>query len=175
MAGRFLAKAWGRWTRTGAVFRKRRTEGSHRNGELWELDRKPQPNSADPADETTARHADVPARRTLTLDTGCACGHTRRDHTGLRMDVNGRCLECECVQFEPLSAEGSEADVLERIRAAIARVDLLREALLDRSRDASQPQPNGSPREHAEIEPGPRPGRQEDPEPTGESNARPPD
>jgi hypothetical protein len=135
------------------MFRKRRTEETHHDDELPEADPAPHADSTGPTDEATPHHAGVPAERPRSLDTACTCGHTRREHTGLRMEVNGRCLECDCAEFEPEGAAGgSEPEILERIRAAIAHVDLLLEAVATRSRDAPQPQPNGS-RERVQIMP----------------------
>ncbi len=66
----------------------------------------------------------------LTLDTWCLCGHTRREHTGMRMDAKGRCLECECEEFGQGQAGGdTDEETIARINAAIARVDHLIEAV----------------------------------------------
>jgi hypothetical protein len=75
------------------------------------------------------RHAS--AQEALTLSTVCACGHTRNDHTGLRMEVHGRCLECDCEEFRRASEmRESHEEMLERIRAALARVERLQEKYL---------------------------------------------
>jgi hypothetical protein len=61
-----------------------------------------------------------------TLSTLCRCGHPRREHTGLQIDYDGRCLECDCRRF--VSAEdtaGGREEILHRIDAAIAHVGRL--------------------------------------------------
>jgi hypothetical protein len=59
-----------------------------------------------------------------TLETICVCAHTRRDHRGMRIEVNGSCLECDCQEFVPLEdAAESQEETMARIRAVIARVD----------------------------------------------------
>jgi hypothetical protein len=74
---------------------------------------------------------EIPAQEARTLDTPCACGHTRRDHTGLRLQVNGRCLECDCEEFKQLSAETpSEDQIVGRLRVSIAQVDRLQQLVL---------------------------------------------
>ena len=92
-----------------------------------------------PPDERFARKKDRPAPKERTLDTMCACGHTRRDHTGLRMDVDGRCLECDCAEFrqasETLELHG---ETMQRMRATIAQVERLQE-ICDRLRAAEYP------------------------------------
>ena len=74
------------------------------------------------------------ARQALTLTTPCACGHTRRDHRGLRIEVMGSCLECGCEEFRiaeesPDSHEswGSRDQTMRRIRTALERVERLQE------------------------------------------------
>jgi hypothetical protein len=71
-------------------------------------------------------------REPLTLGTRCACGHTRREHRGLRMEATGPCLECDCEEFaredEPARSEepqaaGSDEQLTQRIRAALERVE----------------------------------------------------
>jgi hypothetical protein len=65
----------------------------------------------------------------LTLTTMCACGHTRRDHRGLRIDLTGSCLECDCEEFarDGTSSESDE-QMMRRIRAALERVERLQQA-----------------------------------------------
>jgi hypothetical protein len=60
----------------------------------------------------------------LALDSACACGHTRLDHTGLRMEVIGRCLQCACQEFE-CAAQPTDDDeeTMARIRAAIEKAE----------------------------------------------------
>lgn len=96
--------------------------------------------SALPLDERFARKKDRPAPRERTLDTMCACGHTRRDHTGLRMDVDGRCLECDCAEFRQASeTPGLYAETtMQRMRATIAQVERMQE-ICDRLRAAEHP------------------------------------
>jgi hypothetical protein len=66
---------------------------------------------------------------TITLDTSCLCGHTRREHMGMRMDAKGRCLECECEEFgETHAAADADEETVARINAAIEQVDRLIEA-----------------------------------------------
>jgi hypothetical protein len=64
------------------------------------------------------------AESPLTLESPCACGHTRLDHTGLRLEVSGRCLQCTCRRF---SRAGDPPDTDEatiaRIRAAIEKAE----------------------------------------------------
>ena len=79
-------------------------------------------------DLPTARQGEVGAQEGRTLDTMCACGHTRRDHTGLRMEVDGHCLECGCRAFSPASErQNASEEMMERMRAAIARVERIQE------------------------------------------------
>ncbi len=78
----------------------------------------------------SAAEAAAGGRRPVTLDTGCLCGHTRREHTGMQMEVKGRCLECGCEEFRR-AGEGPEADeeTIARIKAAVAKVEHLIEAV----------------------------------------------
>ena len=81
-----------------------------------------------PPDVRSARKENLPAQKERTLDTMCACGHTRRDHTGLRMDVDGRCLECDCAEFREASETPElHVEMMQRIRAAIAQVERMHE------------------------------------------------
>ena len=83
----------------------------------------------------------APEQEARTLSTTCACGHTRKDHTGVRMEVNGRCLECDCEEFRRASeTPESHEQMLERARAALARVERLQETAL---RAAQHPAGNG--------------------------------
>jgi len=82
------------------------------------------------AEEHLAGQEVVDAREVLTLSTMCVCGHTRRDHTGLRMEVNGRCLECGCEVFRRAGeVPGSYEQMTERIRAALDQVERLQETV----------------------------------------------
>lgn len=74
-----------------------------------------------PADERSALDLALPGQDALTLSTMCACGHVRKDHRGMRIEVRGPCLECDCGEFRPVS------ETLERLRALLARVERLQE------------------------------------------------
>jgi hypothetical protein len=77
----------------------------------------------------------------LTLATRCACGHARRDHRGLRMEVAGPCLECGCEEFRraPDSPESDE-QVMRRVRAGIERVERLQQMVAQlRARSNDEP------------------------------------
>jgi hypothetical protein len=66
------------------------------------------------------------APESWTLETLCTCGHTRREHTGLRIAFNGRCLGCDCEAFTPRSRPTRPDDeLLARVRGAIAHVERL--------------------------------------------------
>jgi hypothetical protein len=67
----------------------------------------------------------------LTLSTMCCCGHPRKEHRGLRMEVAGPCLECGCDAFARagLKPEPSEQtminarlDQVERLQRIVARL-----------------------------------------------------
>jgi hypothetical protein len=112
------------------MFRRRRATGVQAQRDEQAVDREgrePIQGSAPPAPPTDRQRA-VAATQQRTLDTMCACGHTRRDHTGLRIEVDGRCLECGCQAFTPAreTDNGSE-EMIERMQAAIAQVDRIRE------------------------------------------------
>jgi hypothetical protein len=68
-----------------------------------------------------APQTDPSAHASLTLNTACACGHPRKDHRGLRMDICGPCLECECQEFSEVD------DTLGRLRAVLAQTERLQE------------------------------------------------
>ena len=81
-----------------------------------------------PSDERLARTENLPALEACSLDTMCGCGHTRRDHTGLRIDVDGRCLECDCAEFRAASGTPElHGEMLQRMRAVIAQVERMQE------------------------------------------------
>jgi hypothetical protein len=66
----------------------------------------------------------------LTLGTICECGHTRKYHRGLRMEVKGCCLECDCEEFmRAPAAPDSSAQMTENIRAALVQVERLRQSV----------------------------------------------
>jgi hypothetical protein len=81
------------------------------------------PPGAVAADERFADEQELPVREVRSLDTPCACGHTRRDHTGLRMEVDGRCRECDCDKFTEVNAARPDDELLQRMRAMVARVE----------------------------------------------------
>jgi hypothetical protein len=92
-----------------------------------------------PPDERFPRNENLPAQNERTLDTMCTCGHTRRDHTGMRMDVDGRCLECDCAEFREASETPElHGEMMQRMRAAIAQVDRMQE-ICGRLRAAGYP------------------------------------
>lgn len=70
--------------------------------------------------ETAANGHDV-----ITLDSSCACGHTRRAHRGLHMDAKGPCLDCECQEFGHAWTGETDEETIARINTAIAHVDRL--------------------------------------------------
>ena len=87
---------------------------------------------------------ELSAQEARTLDTPCACGHTRRDHTGLRLSVNGCCLECECDEFKQLdAATRSEDQIVRRLRASIAQVDRMQQLVLALRAAEQDPSHNG--------------------------------
>jgi hypothetical protein len=62
------------------------------------------------------------ADRLRLLNLSCLCGHPRRDHRGLRMEISGACLECSCEGFAPAhGAIESDEQLEERVRAALDR------------------------------------------------------
>ena len=75
-----------------------------------------------------AGQAARPQAEMLTLAVECVCGHTRRDHRGLRIESAGACLECDCHEFRWASqAQESHVEMVETIRAALERVERLQE------------------------------------------------
>jgi hypothetical protein len=77
-----------------------------------------------------AREQTVPAEGPLTLATSCACGHTRKDHQGLRMEATGRCLECSCEGFRRARADPqSREQMTDEIHAALDQLHGAREIL----------------------------------------------
>ncbi|MGO9490265.1 MAG: hypothetical protein ACLQBB_14730 [Solirubrobacteraceae bacterium] len=80
------------------------------------------------AEERIGSADGTPGQETLTLNTTCTCGHMRRDHQGLRMEVAGPCLECGCGEFRRASrAPESNDHIIERIRAGLDQVEHLQE------------------------------------------------
>jgi len=72
--------------------------------------------------------AEAPSRPARDLETSCACGHTRRDHHGLRMEDNGSCLECDCAEFEQIpDPPDAHEETIARLHAAIAHVERVHE------------------------------------------------
>ena len=100
----------------GRMFAKRRAAKSRAHDDLQPTDLTDDPS----VDENCAE--DTPRQDGLTLSTMCACGHVRKDHRGLRMDVCGGCWDCECDEFRPVK------EPLERVRALLARVERLQES-----------------------------------------------
>lgn len=76
--------------------------------------------STGPASARAPSDGPVPPESGLTVGSSCTCGHPRIDHRGLRMDVCGPCLECDCEQFTQID------ETLERLRAALAQAEQLR-------------------------------------------------
>jgi hypothetical protein len=66
---------------------------------------------------------DAHAQNTVTLGTRCACGHPRKDHRGLSIDVKGACLECGCEEFTPPCAAESKDQMMTNVRAALDQVE----------------------------------------------------
>jgi hypothetical protein len=63
------------------------------------------------------------AENPLRLETPCACGHTRVDHTGLRLEVSGHCLQCACDRFSRAGEPDADDETIARIRAAIEKAE----------------------------------------------------
>jgi hypothetical protein len=80
------------------------------------------------AGERSAREGATQTQEALTLSTMCACGHTRRDHHGLRIEVTGPCLECDCEEFARADeTPESRERMMDRIRAGLEQVERLQE------------------------------------------------
>lgn len=110
-----------------------------RDEELADRGAQELPLSALPPDERLPRTENLRAQKERTLDTMCACSHTRRDHAGMRMDVDGRCLECDCAEFREASETPElHGEMMQRMRAAIAQVERMQE-ICDRLRAAEYP------------------------------------
>jgi hypothetical protein len=102
------------------------------------------------AENGIAREQPAETAEPLTLGTSCACGHARRDHRGLRIEVTGPCLECDCEEFarEAVPSESSELEAAEsseqtmaRIRSALERVERMQQTIAAlRARAGSGPQ-----------------------------------
>jgi hypothetical protein len=112
------------------MFRRRRANDLEAQRDEQAVDREARkrlPGSPSP-DPPPARDGEVGAQEARTLDTMCACGHARRDHTGLRIEVDGRCLACGCRAFTPASErQNATEEMIERMRAAIAQVERIQE------------------------------------------------
>ena len=64
----------------------------------------------------------------VTLETSCTCGHTRKYHQGLRIEAEGRCLQCGCEQFtRAREARDSSELRMDRIRIGLDQVERVRE------------------------------------------------
>lgn len=123
------------------MFGKRRAANARarRDEELADRWARELPLSGPPPKERFACNENRPGQRERTLDTMRGCGHTRRDHTGLRMDVDGRCLECDCAEFREASETPEvRREMMQRIRAAIAQVERMQE-ICGRLRAAEYP------------------------------------
>ncbi|HSZ04432.1 MAG TPA: hypothetical protein VK778_04425 [Solirubrobacteraceae bacterium] len=78
--------------------------------------------------QAAAGRAARPQADALTLATACVCGHTRRDHRGLRIERAGACLECDCHEFRRArQTQESHVEMIETVRAALERVERLQE------------------------------------------------
>jgi hypothetical protein len=105
------------------MFGRRRAASAQRNkSKAREADMAPAREAFD------GGHDEAPSepghRRERTLETVCTCGHPRRDHTGMRMEANGRCLRCACERFMSADDPPSEdEEILQRMRAMIERVE----------------------------------------------------
>jgi hypothetical protein len=103
------------------------------NGQLTGPQAPQNPADEPPVGEPVAAGPSAPEEATepqdaLTLNTMCVCGHTRREHHGLRMEVTGRCLECDCVEFgRAVQTPESREQMVEKIRAGLAQVERLQE------------------------------------------------
>ncbi len=82
------------------------------------------------AENGDGRERGAETGQALTLATMCACGHTRRDHRGLHIDVTGSCLKCDCEEFARDDAPSeSHEQTMQRIRTALDRVEGLQQAV----------------------------------------------
>ena len=75
-----------------------------------------------PVDGRPAPEEESTGRDAFTLSTMCHCGHMRKDHRGMRMDICGACWECDCDEFGPVSGP------LEKVRALLVRVERLQDS-----------------------------------------------
>jgi hypothetical protein len=89
-----------------------------------------------------AREGAAQAHDPLTLDTMCACGHTRKYHRGLRMEAIGPCLECGCEKFRRV-ASPSHDQLVQRVRAALDRVEHMHEIVASLRAELSHEAHNG--------------------------------
>ncbi len=103
------------------------------NGQLPGPQASRNPADEPPAAESPGGGPSAPEEATepqeaLTLSTMCVCGHTRREHHGLRMEITGRCLECDCAEFgRAVPTPESREQMVEKIRAGLAQVERLQE------------------------------------------------
>jgi len=117
-------------------WRRRATGAQAQQGDDGALSAQTEAGDARPCDEQSP-----PGDGTLTLSTSCDCGHPRKDHRGLRMEVCGACLECECEEFRPAD------DTLGTLRGMLARVERLQEtaaSLRGRLNNGGAPHPAAS-------------------------------
>lgn len=118
--------------------------GKHRAGKVENRPKEPVNGSVETPPDVALLDGEGTTNGSLTLSTLCTCGHPRKDHRGLRMDVRGACLTCECDEFDMVS------DTLERLRAALAQAErlqetaaLLRARMLREQSSAAVPPSNG--------------------------------
>src|ERR1700756_5137223 len=112
------------------MFRRRRATDAEAQREQQAVDSEAGglPGGPPSAIAPGARQEEVAVPEPRTLDTMCSCGHTRRDHTGLRIEIDGRCLECGCQAFTAAGeSQNASAEMIERMQAAIARVERIQE------------------------------------------------
>jgi len=82
------------------------------------------------AQERLVREQAVGSADPLTLATMCECGHTRKDHRGLRMEATGPCLECDCEEFRRARARSrSHEQMSNEIHDALDQLHSAREIL----------------------------------------------
>jgi predicted nucleic acid-binding Zn-ribbon protein len=62
----------------------------------------------------------------------CACGHVRKHHRGLRIEVTGACLKCGCEEFRRTSTPPDpRGEMMENIRAGLEQVARLQAIVAD--------------------------------------------
>jgi hypothetical protein len=56
----------------------------------------------------------------------CACGHVRKHHRGLRLEIAGPCLECGCEEFRRArTSPDPHEQMVKTLRAGLDQVELL--------------------------------------------------